>query len=183
VSKSLTWRGAIALLAILVAVVYLVPSITGEVPAWWSNILPKDKIRLGLDLQGGMHLVLEVQAAKAIENHLERVVDEMKGDLRKDKIRYVLLKRKGLDGVMITLMRSKDETVFRDMVSANYPDFSVESMPEQNGRPVFQLVLDPKAKIHIMKMAVEQAWRPFETGSISSVSASRISVLRKTTGF
>jgi preprotein translocase subunit SecD len=157
VSKSLTWRSTIALLAILVAVVYLVPSITGEVPAWWSNILPKDKIRLGLDLQGGMHLVLEVQAAKAIENHLERVVDEMKGDLRKDKVRYVTLKRKGLDGITITLMRLKDETVFRDMVSAGYPDFSVESMPEQKGRPVFQLVLDPKAKIQIMKMAVEQA--------------------------
>ena len=97
--------GAIALLAILVAFVYLMPSITGEVPAWWSNILPKDKIRLGLDLQGGMHLVLEVQAAKAIENHLERVVDEMKDDLRKDKVRYVKLKRKGLDGITITLMR------------------------------------------------------------------------------
>ena len=67
-SKSLTWRGAIALFAVLVAVVYLVPSITGEVPAWWSNILPKDKIHLGLDLQGGMHLVLEVQAQKAIES-------------------------------------------------------------------------------------------------------------------
>ena len=154
-SKSLTWRGAIALLAILVALVYLVPSIPGEVPAWWSCILPKDKIHLGLDLQGGMHLVLEVQAKKAIESHLERVVDEMKGDLRKDKIRYISLKRKGLDGVTITLMRSKDETVFRDMVAAGYSDFSVESMPAQNGKPVFQLVLSPNAKIHIMKMALE----------------------------
>ena len=123
-SKSLTWRGAIALFAILMALVYLVPSIPGEVPAWWSNILPKDKIHLGLDLQGGMHLVLEVQASKAIENHLERVVDEMKGDLREDKIRYLALKRVGLDGVTITIMRSKDETVFQDMVAAGYSDFT-----------------------------------------------------------
>ena len=156
-SKSLTWRSAIALLAILLALVYLVPSITGEVPAWWSSFLPKDKIHLGLDLQGGMHLVLEVEASKAIENHLERVVDEMKGDLREDKVRYVTLKRKGLERVEIVLMRSKDETLFRDMVSANYPDFSIESMPEQNGKPVFEMVLGEKAKIHIMKMAVEQA--------------------------
>ena len=156
-SKSLTWRGAIALFAILLALIYLVPSITGEVPGWWSNILPKDKIQLGLDLQGGMHLVLEVQAKKAIESHLERVVDEMKSDLRKDKIRYVSLKRKGLEGVAITLMRSKDETVFKDMVAADYSDFSVESMPAQNEKPVFQLILSPNAKIHIMKMAVEQA--------------------------
>ena len=156
-SKSLTWRSVIALLAILLALVYLVPSITGEVPAWWSSFLPKDKIHLGLDLQGGMHLVLEVEASKAIESHLERVVDEMKGDLREDKIRYVALKRKGLEGVEIVLMRPKDETLFRDMVSANYPDFSIESMPEQNGKPAFEMVLDEKAKIHTMKMAVDQA--------------------------
>ena len=81
----------------------------------------------------------------------------MKGDLRKDKIRYISLKRKGLEGISITLMRLKDETVFRDMVAAGYSDFSVESMPVQNGKPAFQLTLSPKAKIHIMKMAVEQA--------------------------
>ncbi len=156
-SRSLSWRSAIALFAILAAVAYLLPSITGEVPAWWSSILPKDKIHLGLDLQGGMHLVLEVQASKAIENHLERVVDEMKGDLRKDKIRYLALKRNGLDSIMITLMRSKDETVFQDMVAAGYSDFTVESMPDQNGKPVFQMILNPDAKIHIMKMAVDQA--------------------------
>ncbi len=156
-SKSLTWRGVVALLAILVALAYLLPSLTGDVPAWWSSFLPKDKIHLGLDLQGGMHLVLEVQAQKAIESHLERVVDEMKRDLRKDKIRYVSLKRDGLRGVEITLMRSKDETVFRDMVAAGYPDFTIEAMPEQNGKPVFTMILDAKAKIHIMKMAVDQA--------------------------
>ncbi len=156
-SKSLTWRSVVALLAILVALIYLVPSITAEVPAWWSSFLPKDKIHLGLDLQGGMHLVLEVEAKKAIESHLERVVDEMKGDLRDDKIRYVLLKRKDLSGIEIVLMRDKDETVFRDMVAAGYPDFSVESMPPQNGKPAFQMVLDSKAKIQLMKMAVDQA--------------------------
>ncbi|MBW2353693.1 MAG: protein translocase subunit SecD, partial [Deltaproteobacteria bacterium] len=107
-SKSLTWRSIIALFAILAAVAYLVPSITGGVPGWWSTLLPKDKIRLGLDLQGGMHLVLEVQAAKALENHLERTVDELKRDLRKDSIRYLQMKRDGLDGIQITLMREED---------------------------------------------------------------------------
>jgi len=157
VSKSLTWRSIIALFAILAAVAYLVPSITGGVPGWWSTLLPKDKIRLGLDLQGGMHLVLEVQAAKALENHLERTVDELKRDLRKDSIRYLQMKRDGLDGIQITLMREEDKEVFMDMIRAGYPDFTVETMPDQEGKPVFQLVLDSKARIRIMKMAADQA--------------------------
>ena len=156
-SKSLTWRGIIALFAVLAAVVYLVPSITGGVPGWWSTLLPKDKIHLGLDLQGGMHLVLEVQATKALENHLERVIDELKRDLRKDRVRYVQMKREGLDGIQITLMRGDDREVFMDMVAAGYPDFKVEPMSDNEGKPVFRLVLDPKAKTRIMKMAADQA--------------------------
>ena len=38
----------------------------------------KDKISLGLDLQGGMHLVLEVKVEKAVEASLERLADEIK---------------------------------------------------------------------------------------------------------
>ena len=155
--KSLRWRGIIALLAILAAVIYLIPSLTGGLPAWWSSFLPKDTIHLGLDLQGGMHLVLEVQASKAVENHLERVVEELKRDLRKDSIRYLALKRNGLKGVDITLMRPEDKDVFLDMAAAGYPDFKVEALPESDGKPVFQLVLDPRARDRIKRMAVDQA--------------------------
>jgi preprotein translocase subunit SecD len=157
VLKSLRWRSIIALFAILAAVVYLIPSLGGGLPGWWSSLLPKDSIHLGLDLQGGIHLVLEVQAGKAVENHLERVVEDLKRDLRKDKVRYLELKRNGLKSVDIILMRSEDKDVFLDMVAAGYPDFKAESLPETEGKPAFQLVLDPKANARITKMAVDQA--------------------------
>ena len=49
-----------ALAVIIVAVIYVLPIINSN---WW----PYKKINLGLDLQGGMHLVLEVDAEKAVE--------------------------------------------------------------------------------------------------------------------
>jgi len=157
VAKSLGWRSVIALVAILAALIYLIPSLTGEVPGWWSTALPKDKIHLGLDLQGGMHLVLEVQVSKAVESHLERVVDDLKRDLRKDKIRYLELKRDGADRIILTLMRPDDKPAFEEIAASNHPDFTVESMPDEEGRPGFQLVLLPKAKTRIMQMALDQA--------------------------
>lgn len=156
-SKSLGWRGAIALFVILMALIYLFPSIASDLPMWWSNLLPRDKIHLGLDLQGGMHLVLEVKAQKAAESHLERVVDELKHDLRKNKLRYLELKRIGTKGISLTLMRPEDKEILLDMAAANFPDFEVESVSDKEGRPAFQLVLVPKAKNHIMRMAVDQA--------------------------
>ena len=156
-SKSLTWRTAIASFAILAAFIYLIPSLTSEVPGWWSNILPRDKIHLGLDLQGGMHLVLEVESSKAVESHLERVVEELKRDLRKDKVRYTELKRDGTDGILITLMRSEDETVFKDLIAAGYPDFTFESLGQSEGKSNVRIVMNSKAIDRVKQMAVDQA--------------------------
>ena len=41
----------------------------------------EERIALGLDLQGGMHLVLEVQAEKAVEVSLDRISDDIRRDV------------------------------------------------------------------------------------------------------
>ncbi|RJR23726.1 MAG: protein translocase subunit SecD [Desulfobacteraceae bacterium] len=151
------WRSLIALVAILLGLLYLMPSIGGKLPGWWSHVLPSEKIKLGLDLQGGIHLILEVESIKAVESHLERVSEEIKHDMRKAKLRYGDLKRAGKDQIFIALMRVEDSTAFNDLVAATYPDFRLESVPGTDGRPGFHMRLDPKAKERIMKMAVDQA--------------------------
>ena len=70
--KDLRWRAALVLGVFVVALVYLLPSVGSELPAWWVKFFPSEKIHLGLDLQGGMHLVLEVVYEKAVENTAER---------------------------------------------------------------------------------------------------------------
>jgi len=157
VSKSLTWRGLLALFVVLIGLVYLMPSIATTLPPWWSKMLPNDKIHLGLDLQGGMHLVLEVKAIKAVESNLDRVAEELKHDLRKSKLRYHELKREGSDRIVVSLLREQDGEPFRDVVESNYPDFEVESLPATGDQSEFKLTLHPKAKSRIMKLAVEQA--------------------------
>jgi len=157
VSNKLTWRVVVIGLSIIAAFVYLVPSISQSLPPWWSKILPTERVHLGLDLQGGMHLVLEVEAIKAVESNLERGVEELKQDLRKNRFRYKELRRVGEDSISLTLLREKDRSLFMQMFEANYPDFEIKGVSGEPGKPSFRLVLRPKAKEHIMKMAVEQA--------------------------
>jgi preprotein translocase subunit SecD len=76
---------------ILVSLIYLTPTFIEPLSGSWSNFLPASKIQLGLDLQGGTHLVLEVKVDKAIENNVERV----RGDLVK------MLREKGVSGVSV----------------------------------------------------------------------------------
>ena len=155
-SKNLGWRAAIGLFAILTAFLYLTPTLTDKIPNWWANTLPSEKIRLGLDLQGGMHLVLEVQSLKAVESHLDRAVEELKQDLRKNKIRYLKLMRQGTKGLSTTLIRADDKEKFQETVESNYPDFNMTA-ETAGDKPAFRLALRDEAMARVKKMAVDQA--------------------------
>jgi preprotein translocase subunit SecD len=157
VSKKLQWQGLIVLTTIIVALIYLTPTISKTLPSWWPNILPEEKIHLGLDLKGGMHLVLEVQAQKAVESHLERMVEDIKYSLRKAKIRYQALKRSGSDRISLTLIRGEDRKAVEEMVANNFSDIAVESGLFSESDLSLALVLSHKAQQHIMRMAVDQA--------------------------
>jgi preprotein translocase subunit SecD len=60
--RSQIWKFSLYGAISLFAVVLLVPTVTIQLPQWWSKILRSEKIRLGLDLQRGMYLLLEVEA-------------------------------------------------------------------------------------------------------------------------
>jgi preprotein translocase subunit SecD len=78
--KNVSWRLVVVIGVILAAAVYLLPSIN-------ADIWPHKTINLGLDLQGGMHLVLEVDTDKAVETRLALIVQDIKTGLKRDRVR------------------------------------------------------------------------------------------------
>jgi preprotein translocase subunit SecD len=93
--KSIT--GRITLIAVLtvVSIIILVPSLTDRVPPVWKDRVPK--INLGLDLQGGVFLRLQVEIDKAIENTSMRYADDARAVCR-EKALPVLAFQKAGDG-------------------------------------------------------------------------------------
>lgn len=57
----------------------------------WLQSLGAEPMKLGLDLAGGVHFLLEVDTASAITKRQEIAADEMKEKLRKEKLRYASL--------------------------------------------------------------------------------------------
>ncbi|MBN2034389.1 MAG: protein translocase subunit SecD [Deltaproteobacteria bacterium] len=153
--KQLRWRLAILGVLVFFAFLYLFPTLSKELPGWWSSFLPQDKIHLGLDLQGGVHLILEVEVNKAVETHHERVAEDLKHDLRKNKIRYTDIKRIGIQGVELTFMRKEDQQEIEKLLEINYPDYEVDS--GKAGENVLLMILNQKAKEHLMRLAADQA--------------------------
>ncbi len=69
----------------------------------WYLYPPRKTINLGLDLQGGIHLVLGVQAEKAVESQVERAVADLRAGLERKGIGVKQLARQGTVEVLVEL--------------------------------------------------------------------------------
>ena len=78
--KSFNYKIALCIVVTIAAIVWLMPT--------FYNCWPHKKINLGLDLQGGIHLVLEVQSLKAVETDVERTIQEIKKQLREENVKH-----------------------------------------------------------------------------------------------
>src|SRR3972149_10157957 len=99
--KSLRWRFLLYAAITVFSIFLLLPTLIPELPSWVSKIIPAEKIHLGLDLQGGMHLVLEVEAEKAVESYVERVKNNLKDDLKERSIPAGKVEREKVDRIVL----------------------------------------------------------------------------------
>ena len=103
-----SWKIALILGICLVGFVLSLPNLfpreqMQRLPDW----LPHDQINLGLDLQGGSHLLLEVDIRAVVEERLETLVDDIRSILRPARIGYRGLGVRG-DAATLTLTDPAD---------------------------------------------------------------------------
>ena len=82
------WKSVSIILAVCAAVVFALPNLLSReqiqaLPDW----LPKYQMTLGLDLQGGAHLLLQVDEDRLMEERLESLSDDIRRILRTTRIR------------------------------------------------------------------------------------------------
>jgi preprotein translocase subunit SecD len=148
--KNLSWRLIVIAAVILAAVVYVIPTFS---PGVW----PHKKINLGLDLQGGMHLALEVDADKAVENTIERIGQEMRSLMRQEHIRYRSVERVESVKLAVTVENSESIEKFDAMLDEEFPDLRIADRSETDERLEIVLDIPEKETAHIRKLAVDQA--------------------------
>ncbi|MFQ5559745.1 MAG: protein translocase subunit SecD [Nitrospinota bacterium] len=110
-----------------------------------------EKIKLGLDLQGGMHLALEVETEKAIESTMERFVSNIIANLKKDgkKVSSIQLTKTGIEIEPGTVF---DEDIQKAVEEAEVLELAGDL--SKKGKLVYQLTA--QARKNIEERAVEQ---------------------------
>ncbi|MBW2100267.1 MAG: protein translocase subunit SecD [Deltaproteobacteria bacterium] len=148
--KNLSWRLITCLVVISIAVIYLLPTIN---PAWW----PHKKINLGLDLQGGMHLVLEVETEKAVESTVERITNELRSLLRKEHIKHMGIDRFGKSGISVKIQGDENIKNFEALLDKEFGILRISSKSKEKDFLKIAIDLPDKEAAHIKKMSTEQA--------------------------
>ncbi|MFM8541322.1 MAG: protein translocase subunit SecD [Nitrospira sp.] len=111
----------LALLVVTSAVLFLpsYPAVFQSLPPWLKKLFPNKGISLGLDLQGGIHLVLEVEEDRAVEIAVDRSVTAIQDLLVDKKIPVESVKRTA--AAQVTLGFQKDD--LKDQIKKAMDDF------------------------------------------------------------
>jgi preprotein translocase subunit SecD len=81
------------------------------------------QIKLGLDLQGGTHLVLQVQVQEAVAQETDQMVDRITKELRSKNISYDEVRRVDDTHILVHNVDSARVSEFRDFITQQYGNF------------------------------------------------------------
>ncbi|WP_257978445.1 protein translocase subunit SecD, partial [Aeromonas salmonicida] len=122
-------------------------------PAWLEAI-GAAPLKLGLDLRGGVHFLMEVDMAEALTKQQEQMVQDFRTELRTQKIRYSGVRRVG-DQVQVLFRDEADQENAVSHLRRQNPDLTFTT--EQKGDEFVLLPGFSDAKIkEVRKYALEQ---------------------------
>jgi len=140
------------------AVLILLPSISGALPDWWMSTIPTPKIQLGLDLQGGTHLLLEVKLDEAVKTQLRRVADDVKQEMKQNKLDVKSVSVDASGAVMVTLPSADERTAFLDLAGKLFSDMVISLAPNSgDAGPTYKMTYRPMELDQVRRNAMEQA--------------------------
>jgi preprotein translocase subunit SecD len=115
--KKILWRLILIGITLVLAVVFFLPNtpLFRHMPDWWKKNMPGKGIVLGLDLQGGLHLVFEVEGNKAVEITTDRIAARLKELFTKKNLTAEV----HTSGLTIAISPSSPD--LRKAVEDNYP--------------------------------------------------------------
>ncbi len=122
-------------------------------PTWLRN-LGATPMKMGLDLSGGVHFLLEVDMDKALDARLKVYEGEVKSLLRKEKVRYRSLPQLG-GAIQLGFSDDAAREEARVLVRKNFTDFEI-TPAELNGIAVLRLAMTPAKINEIRDYSIKQ---------------------------
>ena len=125
-------------------------NLASNVPDWLERLGARPMV-LGLDLQGGVHFVLQVDQKAALEKRVDAYAEDVRVTLRDKRIRYTAVDRRPDHSIVVSLGSGSDPGQSRTELALAMPTMNVDV---QGNRLVVRI---PDAELNqIAGSAIEQ---------------------------
>src|SRR5215472_10334489 len=102
----------------------------------------RDRIRLGLDLKGGTHLVLQVKVDDAVNLYSDQAMERLRDGLRTRNITYSDVQKKDSTHLLITGIPQEKSADLQTLVNDQFSDWTLDRVPG-----------DPSARVLSLKVS------------------------------
>ncbi|MCI5150762.1 MAG: protein translocase subunit SecDF, partial [Candidatus Electrothrix sp. MAN1_4] len=142
---------------ILFSAMTIVPSFYEDAPEWWNKYLAPQGLQLGLDLQGGVHMVLRVDLDKAVANSLDLSAQDLKKGLAKKNISAVRLDSPDSGQIIFTLPNTGVLEELDAIIKDDFSDLDIDVQSEEGSFPRITLQLTQERINFVRQNAVDQS--------------------------
>jgi preprotein translocase subunit SecD len=139
---------------VLAGIFLLLPSFPLSLPGFLDNM---PRIQLGLDLQGGTHLLLEVKLQDAVNNALKRRADDMKRAMVDNKLDPGDITQNSDGSILVKLKSDNERTPFLDLIDKSFPDIVLATADNAGAGPAYTMNFKPRDAMTIGSSAMDQA--------------------------
>ena len=147
------------LAGILVAtgLILLLPSFRLKLPDALATLDELPKIQLGLDLQGGTHLLLEVKLDEAVKTALRRRGDDLKREMKDNKLDLGDVSMQNDGSLLVALKTADERSAFLDLMGRSFPDVVISTAQSAGAAPAYSLTFKERDALLVRNNAMDQA--------------------------
>ncbi|MEW8104011.1 MAG: protein translocase subunit SecD [Candidatus Thiodiazotropha endolucinida] len=128
-------------------------TLSPDLPDWLVG-LGAEPMYLGLDLRGGIHVLIDVDMEAAIEQAAERYSSDIRTLLRENKLRYIRISREN-EQVVVKFNNPEKRDQASDLIGNEFRSLNLESIDEGDAFLVL-VSLSPVEKQEVQKFALQQ---------------------------
>lgn len=128
-------------------------TLSPDLPDWLVG-LGAEPMYLGLDLRGGIHVLIDVDMEAAIEQAAERYSSDIRTLLRENKLRYIRISREN-EQVVVKFNNPEKRDQASDLIGNEFRSLNLESVDEGDAFLVL-VSLSPVERQEVQKFALQQ---------------------------
>src|SRR5215469_920701 len=154
-NSQLRWKFILIAIVILLCLfgVLGLPTFPTSVTQLKDNLA--DRIKLGLDLKGGSHLVLQVQVDEAIGVRCDQAVDQITKQVHEKNINVGEIRRLSDTQIQVSNVDPSTSASFRDLIAQQFPDWS--SAPLAGSANGYLIAMKPSVVADLKRDTMDQS--------------------------